>query len=156
MEINIDDYLDNEEIKEIAKNAVREMVAARVKDIFKSEQSIERIFDNYAAGHIISEVNKLIDGDMVKIIAKQIPGKIEDMSSHYIFKSPDAWEREPSEGWRIVQDEVRKQEARIREIVNERIDSFSKRIDGEFLKDEFYGFIETAFENLFKKTEVEE
>lgn len=97
IEVNLDDYLSEDEKKSIAKQAFYDKCAN------KFMKDHERLFSNAAYGVVAEMVNKEMDNDVSTIIKNKAISIIQDMSSYSIFKAPDAWEREASKGFTILQ-----------------------------------------------------
>lgn len=97
IEVNLDDYLSEYEKKSIAKQAFYDKCANKYMN------DHERLFSNAAYGVVAELVNKEMDNDVSTIIRDKAISIIKDMSSYSIFKAPDAWEREASKGFTILQ-----------------------------------------------------
>lgn len=97
IEVNLDDYLSEYEKKSIAKQAFYDKCANKYMN------DHERLFSNAAYGVVAELVNKEMDNDVSTIIRDKAISIIKDMSSYSIFKDPDAWEREASKGFTILQ-----------------------------------------------------
>ncbi len=97
IEVNLDEYLSEYEKKSIAKQAFYDKCANKYMN------DHERLFSNAAYGVVAELVNKEMDNDVSTIIRDKAISIIKDMSSYSIFKSPDAWEREASKGFTILQ-----------------------------------------------------
>ena len=85
--VNINDYLSNDEIKEVIKGELREIIRRR------SSNDIERIITNSAYDVVWSAVDEAFDGESLSILKDKVIGVIGEMSSFTVFRKPDAWNR---------------------------------------------------------------
>lgn len=97
IEVNLDDYLSEGEKKSIAKQAFYDKCANKYMN------DHERLFSNAAYGVVAELVNKEMDNDVSTIIRDKAISIIKDMTGYSIFKAPDAWDREASKGFTILQ-----------------------------------------------------
>jgi len=97
IEVNLDDYLSEYEKKSIAKQAFYDKCANKYMN------DHERLFSNAAYRVVAELVNKEMDNDVSTIIKDKAISIIKDMTGYSIFKAPDAWEREASKGFTILQ-----------------------------------------------------
>lgn len=97
MEIDIHQYLAHEQMCQIAQDEFRKMVQQQTTADF------ERILSN--AGHyfVEAEVNAAFDGNMRNIVRDKAIKVINTMSLLTVFSPPNAWDREASEGWKVLQ-----------------------------------------------------
>lgn len=103
MEININDYLDEDELKEIAQEEFR----SAARSHFRDERQISRIISNLGYKVIFEEVDRIIGDDTRKLIAKQVPKTIGTKGlSFEIFRRPDRWEG-PSLGYKLLEQAVK-------------------------------------------------
>lgn len=97
IEVNLDDYLSEYEKKSIAKQAFYDKCANKYMN------DHERLFSNAAYRVVAELVNKEMDNDVSTIIKDKAISIINDMTGYSIFKAPDAWDREASKGFTILQ-----------------------------------------------------
>lgn len=120
MEIKVEDYLSEEEIKEICKDALYQKI---------SEDMRELNVNDIIAGISYAEVAAMVDtyvgeDDFCK---KEIPEKvhrvIDDLSTYTVFRRADVLERKNSIAYDIMQEECRASrpliKARVEQIINE-------------------------------------
>jgi predicted transcriptional regulator YdeE len=120
MEIKIEDYLSEEEIKEICKDVLYQKI---------SEDMRELNVNDIIAGISYAEVAAMVDtyvgeDDFCK---KEIPEKvhrvIDDLSTYTVFRRADVLERKNSIAYDIMQEECRASrpliKARVEQIINE-------------------------------------
>lgn len=98
--INIDDYLGDEEKRQIARDEFRAACARR------SDADFERILSNAAYDLVRKEVDAVFDGDMVATVRANAVKIINDLSSYNVFAKPNAWDREASKGWTYLQEAI--------------------------------------------------
>ena len=119
-EIKVEDYLSEEEIKEICKDALYQKI---------SEDMRELNVNDIIAGISYAEVAAMVDtyvgeDDFCK---KEIPEKvhrvIDDLSTYTVFRRADVLERKNSIAYDIMQEECRASrpliKARVEQIINE-------------------------------------
>ena len=120
MDIEIKDYLNQEEIKEICKDALyqkirEDMHGLNVYDIIAniSHADVDAMVDAYVG-----------EDDFCKTeIPKKVRNVIENLSTFTVFRKADAWERKNSIAYDIMQEECRASrpliKARVEQIINE-------------------------------------
>ncbi|KDD21202.1 hypothetical protein [Bordetella bronchiseptica] len=129
--INIDDYLSDEEKRQIARDEFR-AACGRV-----SASSFERILSNAAYELVRKEVDAAFDGSMVETVRTNAVKVINELSSYTVFTPPSAWEREASKGWTYLQEAI---EA-ARPAVAERVLAIVQGLDGDALRERLDGLI---------------
>ena len=120
MNIEIKDYLHQEEIKEICKDALyqkirEDMHGLNINDIIAniSNADVEAMVDAYVG-----------EDDFCKTeIPKKVRNVIENLSTFTVFRKADAWERKNSIAYDIMQEECRASrpliKSRVEQIINE-------------------------------------
>lgn len=156
-EIEIDNYLTEEEKKEIAIDVFRERIS---KDLFKSNMSnierdseIQRIMGNISHDIVIEEMNRRISNYEEVLKAKVEETLNKSDLSYYIFKRKDAWEREESLGTTYIQEEIRANKDIIKNKVRETIANYDAEEDvAKAISDEFNNMSNTLYElsDLFR------
>jgi hypothetical protein len=109
MEINIDEYLSEEDKREIVVAEFRSLVAKK----FATEKDLERILSNTAYSVYYNIVDECFDGKSMALLKENIDKIIENPSSYNVFKKPDAWDREPNSAYRYLQDVIENNKPRI-------------------------------------------
>lgn len=120
MDIKIEDYLSEEEIKEICEEALyqkirEDMRKLNVNDIIAniSYREVEAMVDTYVGE----------DDFCKKEIPKKVRDVIEGLSAFTVFRKADVWERKNSIAYDIMQEECRASrpliKARVEQIINE-------------------------------------
>jgi tRNA A37 N6-isopentenylltransferase MiaA len=121
MEINITDYLNHEEIKDAARDAVKDIVYG----FLKTETDMERILSNHAYKIVQDMVSDRFDGDMEEILITNTKKVIKQLSANTVFKPKSAWDGESSKGWDLLQEALVKYKERIFNNVAQRIDELT-------------------------------
>jgi len=135
MNINIEDYVTHDQIKE----AVIELIKESVKNHLKDEKNFERIISNaaYAAASKISDDE--FNADLKNKLKENLNKVVSSLSYSTVFKSPNAWDREQNTAYGFLQscfDEMKPCiKEKFTEAVNNEVDEQSVR----FVKNELYG-----------------
>ncbi|MGZ8132578.1 hypothetical protein ACXU40_09320 [Bordetella bronchiseptica] len=117
--INIDDYLSDEEKRQIARDEFR-AACGRV-----SASNFERILSNAAYELVRKEVDAAFDGSMVETVRANAIKIINDLSPYTVFAKPNAWDREASKGWTYLQEAIEAARPAVAERVLAIIDTMS-------------------------------
>lgn len=129
--INIDDYLSDEDKRQIARDEFRAACARR------SAADFERILSNAAYALVRQEVDAAFDGSMVETVRANAVKLISNLSSYSVFTPPTHWEREASKGWTYLQEAI---EA-AKPAMAERVLSIIAELDGDDLRGRLDGLI---------------
>lgn len=120
MDIEIKDYLNPDEIKEICKDALyqkirEDMRRLNINDIIAniSNADVEAMVDTYVG-----------EDDFCKTeIPKKVRNVIENISTFTVFRKADVWERKNSVAYDILEEECRATrpliKKRVEQIINE-------------------------------------
>ncbi|WP_436945633.1 hypothetical protein [Staphylococcus xylosus] len=147
MEINIKDYLDEDELKEIAQEEFRN--AARKQ--FANETEINRIISNLGYKVIFEEVDRIIGDDTRKLIAKQVPKTIGEKDlSFEIFRSGDRWGG-ASLGYELLEQAVKDNQHIIIEQVKNVLENAGTDERYRIMENVTDGITETFVNMLFDK-----
>jgi|GEM_PF-1612880 len=111
MTFDTKDYLDEDEMKSIARQAFKE----HCLDKFREDH--ERIFGNVAHKMVWEEVDKAVEGDIAEIIAKRVKAVMQGISLHTIFRPKNVWEKSDSAG----QIEMNRAVSANRDIINTKV-----------------------------------
>ncbi|NCQ52055.1 hypothetical protein GW796_09205 [archaeon] len=143
IEINIDDYLSEDEKKYAVTTAFKELV----KSNFKRETDLTRILSNTAYEIVHKTVDDILGESTKSIIAKEVKRIVQDKSTlkHSIFKKPDAWDREPNNAYKFLQKCIEEQFSVIKQIVQENIEKETLSL----LKENLNDYIVEAVQDLF-------
>lgn len=137
MEIDINKYLTEEEIKNIVADEVRSIVQSFLK--VQDKNSIERIISNSAYGVIWGAVDKVYDGEVDTLLKNKVIEIINNMTEFNVFRKPNAWDRSVNTPYDVLCNSVRQHSQQLDEIVKDKINTISKsevcNIAGEVVKE---------------------
>lgn len=114
IKINIEDYLNHDEIKNIIKHEIRYIV----------ERDAERLLTNSAYYVVFKAVDEALDNNAKELIKQKAIEVINNLSEFSVFRKRDTWERENSIAYDILQEAVKENsnliKQKIREIIENR------------------------------------
>jgi len=96
MEVDIKEYLSNEEIKEICKAHLR----------MQLQQEGERLATNMAYSAAAQIIDEAFSNEEKTVLKTRVRKVIEDCSSYNLFRKKDAWGSEESVAYRALQEAV--------------------------------------------------
>lgn len=141
MEIEINEYLDQETMRQLAEDSFRDAV----KRVLSRESEIERLLSNISYGIVQQAVNEVVPR-YKDILVENVRKQLDDFHpAFYIFRVKDVWEKENGAGTDIVNAEVRAEKDKIVQKVKDAIDSFDARA---LVADVFRAEIKDAAEKL--------
>ena len=120
MEIKIEDYLSEEEIKEICKVALYQKIREDMREL-----NVNDIIAGISYAEVAAMVDTYVGKDdfCKKEIPKKVHRVIDDLSTYTVFRRADVWERKNSIAYDIMQEECRASrpliKARVEQIINE-------------------------------------
>ena len=120
MDIEIKDYLNHEEIKEICKDALYQKIREDMSNL-----NINDIIANISHADVDAMVDAYVGkDDFCKAeIPKKVRNVIENLSTFTVFRKADAWERQSSVAQDILDEECRASrpliKKRVEQIINE-------------------------------------
>lgn len=128
IKVNIDDFLSEEEKKEIAINTFRDAIKNTMfkgdrSDIVKDSE-IQRIVGNVAHTIVFEEVQKYIPDFKDQIVKKVRKCITEDSLSYQVFRKKDAWEKEQSLAQDYIYQTVREQEQEFKDRIKNEMANF--------------------------------
>lgn len=101
MEINIEDYLSESEIKTICESEIRRQVAAQFGQ--ENETNIMRMVSNLSYYHVHQAVDAKMGGELDKVLTERVTALIKDKDySHVVFRAANAWDRKESHAYTIL------------------------------------------------------
>ena len=120
MDIKIENYLDEQEIKEICKDALYQKIREDMREL-----NVNDIIANISHAEVAAMVDTYVGED--DFCKREIPHKVHDaiaeLSTFTVFRKADAWERKNSIAYDIMQEECRASrpliKARVEQIINE-------------------------------------
>ena len=141
LEIDINEYLDQETMQQMAEDAFREAVRRELS----RESEVQRILSNISYDIVQQAVNEVVPR-YKDIIVENVKKQLDDFHpSYYIFRRKDSWEKENGVGTDILNAEVRAEKDKIVQKVKDAIDSFDARA---LVAEVFRSEIEDAAEKL--------
>jgi len=155
IEVNIDDYLSEEDKRELVIETFKERVK---KELFKSSEGtiesdaeVQRVIGNITAQIVMNEVRKYIPDYERKIKENTISSLNKDMS-YYVFKKKDVWDREESLAITYMNEAIKECKEGFKSRIKEAIANYdlSKEIS-EQIGNEFSEMADTIYKlsNLF-------
>ena len=122
MDIKIEDYLDEQEIKEICKDALYQKIREDMREL-----NVNDIIANISYAEVAAMVDIYVGED--NFCKKEIPQKvhrvIDELSTYTVFRKADAWERKNSIAYDIMQEECRASRPRIKARIEQIIDEYN-------------------------------
>ena len=122
MDIKIEDYLDEQEIKEICKDALYQKIREDMREL-----NVNDIIANISYAEVAAMVDTYVGED--NFCKKEIPQKvhrvIDGLSTYTVFRKADAWERKNSIAYDIMQEECRASRPRIKARIEQIIDEYN-------------------------------
>ena len=122
MDIKIEDYLDEQEIKEICKDALYQKIREDMRKL-----NVNDIIANISYAEVAAMVDTYVGED--NFCKKEIPQKvhrvIDELSTFTVFRKADAWERKNSIAYDIMQEECRASRPRIKARIEQIIDEYN-------------------------------
>jgi len=113
VDVNINDYLSEEDKKEIAIDVFRQQVK---KELFNSndgtvqaDSEVQRIIGNITHEVVFTEVQKYIPDAKEQIIGKVKKALAKDLN-YEVFRKKDAWDKEESLAITYIKEEVKANE----------------------------------------------
>lgn len=119
MDIKIEDYLDEQEIKEICKDALYQKIREDMREL-----NVNDIIANISHAEVAAMVDTYVGEDdfCKKEIPKKVHRVIDELSTYTVFRKADAWERKNSIAYDIMEEECRASrpliKARVEQIIN--------------------------------------
>ena len=143
MNINFDEYLDDERIKEIVNDEVRD----QVKKHLNTEDDMKRIVSNMAYSTVYKLVDETFDESLSSILTAKVSEIVSNLSESSIFKEPNAWSREPNHPHKVLQKAIADNTQKIKDVVAEQIPELTRTRLKENLSEHIRKAIsETLFE----------
>ena len=122
MDIKIEDYLDEQEIKEICKDALYQKIREDMRKL-----NVNDIIANISYAEVAAMVDTYVGED--NFCKKEIPQKvhrvIDELSTYTVCRKADAWERKNSIAYDIMQEECRASRPRIKARIEQIIDEYN-------------------------------
>ena len=122
MDIKIEDYLDEQEIKEICKDALYQKIREDMRKL-----NVNDIIANISYAEVAAMVDTYVGEDNFckKEIQQKVHRVIDELSTYTVFRKADAWERGNSIAYDIMQEECRASRPRIKARIEQIIDEYN-------------------------------
>lgn len=122
IKISLENYLDENEIKEACKSAIRDVVFEK----YSKEAEFDRLLTNLSYEFIFKQVSELIKEDSVLLISKKVKEILQDKNTirYEIFRKADAWERSESIGISLLNQAIKDNEKVLKEKVKETFEQY--------------------------------
>lgn len=148
---NIEDYLNEEEIKEECKFAIRTMV----KEHFQNDADLDRLITNLSYEFVFKAIDETTGIDSLQKIKDTVVKLVQKESTinYELFRPKDAWGRGEALGLKVLNEAINENIPLIKEKVKEAINNydFLNRKDlQERMEDLFHDMLE---EKLFHNDE---
>lgn len=120
LEINIEDYLTIDEIKDV----IRDEFAASVAKTLSKETDLTRIIGNIAHEIVFNEVKKYIP-EFKELLVKNVKKLIEEQNFQwYMFRGKDVWDKEEGPGLTIIKETLNSNKGAIKKRIEDEINNF--------------------------------
>ena len=121
--INIEDYITPEEIKAVAKEAVRDSI---MRTYSRDEYNITRLVANLSYEFIFKAVSQAIGEDAQTKISNKVKELLENGDSirYELWRRKDAWEKTESPAIPMLHKAIKDNEGLIRAKVMQSIDDY--------------------------------
>ena len=144
MNINIKDYISEEEIKDIIKDEIRRSVAYYMN----TEAELSRIITNISYKELWKQIESEVPNCETLLKQKTIE-RIRQLSSYDVFRRKDIYGVEDSLATKLIDECVKEN----KNIINDKIKNIFNELSNSDLKYDIQGILEEYIENLFKKGE---
>lgn len=125
MEIKFEDYLSEQERKEIISNVFYNMCSEEFK------KDSERIFNNAAYQIIYKIIDDAHNNEISMIIAEKTKNLINELSEYSVFRRASAWEQKESEGYKALNLAI----AEHKQLLSNKISQLIENLDKDELKE---------------------
>lgn len=115
MEINLQDHLSSEDMKEIAEQEFR----AYVRRQLNTEADLKRFLSNVAYDVVSEFCDSTLDNTMMHEIQVNVEKVVAGLTEHTVFHKPNAWDDGCNGMYRYLQQCLEKQKPAIEKIVQE-------------------------------------
>lgn len=141
MEIKIEEYLSESEIKDIVISQFKESVK------FKHDNDVKRIIENTAYDLVWRKVDEVFGESIEKVLSEKVMDIVSNMSEFSIFSKPNAWDKEPNGAYTFLQSCIESEKPNIKAIVAENVPAGVLKT----LKDGMKNIIEESIQELYRE-----
>jgi hypothetical protein len=126
--INIDDYLSEEEKKEIAidvfRNQVKTQLFKSIDGTVQSDSEVQRVIGNISYEIVFNEVQKYIP-NAKKMVEDKVSKILKEKDlSYYIFRKKDAWDKEESLAITYLNQEIKSNEETFKSRIKKEMEEY--------------------------------
>lgn len=142
--ISIEDYLSDEEIKSIAEQELREAIAYQLR----TSREVDILITNISYRYVWDMVNELYkenDVDFEKMLLEKIKGIIDGLTSYSVFREKNAYGDKQSIGQEMLNNIVENSRPQIEAKVLDIINNYEFRELKEEISDTIYDCIWNKF-----------
>jgi tRNA 2-selenouridine synthase SelU len=129
-EINFEEYLSEEERKEIVASVFREKCVETLKN------DGERVLSNASYTIVVKMVDEIFDNKMHELLAQKTKSIIDGLTSYTVFKRKDHWDKDESVGWRLLNEVMAESKPLLKNRISEIIATLNEDDIREYLKGE--------------------
>lgn len=122
IEINIDDYLSEEEKKQICEDYVRELLSG-------DERQRERVLSNMAYSAAFAILDSVLTPEMMDTVRAKATEQITKVTDFHIFRKKDVWGQEDSAAYLEVKRAVDEHKHLINPLVKKAIEERDYTVD---------------------------
>jgi hypothetical protein len=150
IEIDINEYLTENEKKELIIEAFKEQVKSELfkshNGTIQSDSEVQRIIGNITGQIVMNEVQKYIPDCEKMIREKTIEALIKDNYSYYVFKKKDAWDKEESLAVTYMNETIKSCKETFQKRIKETIENYDLSNDiAEQISNEFSQMADTIY-----------
>lgn len=144
MEINFKDYLNDEEIKNIIIEELRE----KIRKYFCNEKEISRILTNISYYELWNKIEEEVPNSEC-IIKEKVKEKLNEISSYDVLRKKSEFEEKNSLAYDILEKYVNEN----KNIIEEKVKNIFNKLSESDLKYQIQDILENYIENIFKGSE---
>lgn len=145
--INIEDYLDEDDIRKIVEEELREAVSYQLRTSREIDTCISNLSYRYV-WDMINDLYKKYDVDFEKLLVKKIDSIINGLTSYSVFREANAYGDKISVGQEVLNNIVKENKTQIEQKVVEIIDNYDFAELKEEISDTIYDCIWSKFKSV--------
>lgn len=145
-DINIEDYLSEEEIKGIVEDELRDAISQQLRTNHDIDTRITSISYRYV-WDMVNDLYKEYDVDFEKMLLEKIKSIIDGLTSYSVFREANAYGDKISVGQEMLNRIVEESRPQIEKRVSEIINNYDFRELKEDISDTIYDCIWSKFKS---------
>jgi hypothetical protein len=125
MEINVMEYLNEQEIKEIVQDELRISIRHHFNECgeLEADNNLKRLIGNASYDVVSKMVDNIFGNNIENLLTKRVTKIIEKGLTEYsIFKKPDAWDKTPNAAYVILENAVKSQHDKMKQFISDNIE----------------------------------